>query len=460
MIELFGVLLLLASVACLFRLEFLIPTALLVGFLQDPLRKVIEGQPVYFVVLVGVSFMAAFVGLFLRNGFSIFDVLSRWSPAVRLPLALFVCLIFFQALNSLFSYDNIILTGIGVMSYTAPIFAMIVGYYAFDNNERIWQLFRIYLVGGAFLVLTVYLSFLGFDWEFIKEVGAGLIIYDQGTVIQAHSGFMRSSEIAAWHMASATCFLIIVNVSSKKPVALPLSVLFGLILFVGVILTGRRKMIVQVVQFCGLYGVLYFYFRQSLSLSVMLLAAFFMFLLWLAIELLFPGGYGDTFSLYLARGASVFGDMWDRMINLGLLPITWAYNRVGLIGGGVGIGSQGGQFFGGGGAIYGGAAEGGLGKIMLELGVLGLLLLPWLAATFFAFFIKSVKFSQAFSPENAPIVIGVFAFILTNIPTFIIASSVFGDLYVLSILGLLASYLLAVPKLTLLVNPAIVDRRV
>jgi len=347
---------------------------------------------------------------------------------------------FFQALNSLFSYDNIILTGIGVMSYTAPIFAMIVGYYAFDNNERIWQLFRIYLVGGAFLVLTVYLSFLGFDWEFIKEVGAGLIIYDQGTVIQAHSGFMRSSEIAAWHMASATCFLIIVNVSSKKPVALPLSVLFGLILFVGVILTGRL--------------------RQSLSLSVMLLAAFFMFLLWLAIELLFPGGYGDTFSLYLARGASVFGDMWDRMINLGLLPITWAYNRVGLIGGGVGIGSQGGQFFGGGGAIYGGAAEGGLGKIMLELGVLGLLLLPWLAATFFAFFIKSVKFSQAFSPENAPIVIGVFAFILTNIPTFIIASSVFGDLYVLSILGLLASYLLAVPKLTLLVNPAIVDRRV
>lgn len=295
---------------------------------------------------------------------------------------------FFQALNSLFSYDNIILTGIGVMSYTAPIFAMIVGYYAFDNNERIWQLFRIYLVGGAFLVLTVYLSFLGFDWEFIKEVGAGLIIYDQGTVIQAHSGFMRSSEIAAWHMASATCFLIIVNVSSKKPVALPLSVLFGLILFVGVILTGRRKMIVQVVQFCGLYGVLYFYFRQSLSLSVMLLAAFFMFLLWLAIELLFPGGYGDTFSLYLARGASVFGDMWDRMINLGLLPITWAYNRVGLIGGGVGIGSQGGQFFGGGGAIYGGAAEGGLGKIMLELGVLGLLLLPWLAATFFAFLLS------------------------------------------------------------------------
>ena len=173
------------------------------------------------------------------------------------------------------------------------------------------------------------------------------------------------------------------------------------------------------------------------------------------LELIFPGGYGDTFGLYVARGVSVFGDAWDRMYNLGLMPVTWAYNRTGLLGGGVGIGSQGTQHFGGGGAIFGGAAEGGLGKIMLELGILGLFILPWLAYATAAFFVRAVKFSQLYNPQGTVVVIGVLSFIITNIPTYVVATQIYGDMFVLSMLGLLAGYMLSLPKLTLLSNPAV-----
>ncbi|MBT5032872.1 MAG: hypothetical protein HOM55_11325, partial [Proteobacteria bacterium] len=312
MITLVTVLLLLFSIACMFRLAFLIPAMLLVGFLADPLRKLVEGEPVYFVVFVGVAVLSAFIGLFFRNGLSIFEALTRWSPKVRLPLTLFMVLIFIQAMNSFIGYGSLILTGIGAMSYTAPFPAMVVGYFVFDRNERIQQLIKAYLICGALLVAAVCLSFLGLDWAVLKEVGAGLVIYDQGTIVYSHSGFMRSSEIAAWHMATAVCFLIILNVTNRSRLTIPASVVFGLILFVGVVLTGRRKMIMQIVQFCGLYGVLYFYFKRSLSLLIMLLLAFSIFALWLGIELLFPGGYSDSFGIYVARGTSVFGDALDR----------------------------------------------------------------------------------------------------------------------------------------------------
>ena len=101
--------------------------------------------------------------------------------------------------------------------------------------------------------------------------------------MRAYSGFMRSSEVAAWHMATALCFLIILNVASTNRNSLPISALVGLLLFLAIVLTGRRKMIVQVVQFCAIYGVLFYYFKRSLSLSTLILAFLFIAALWMSV---------------------------------------------------------------------------------------------------------------------------------------------------------------------------------
>ena len=70
---------------------------------------------------------------------------------------------------------------------------------------------------------------------------------------------------------------------------------------------------------------------------------------------------------------TAFGDAPERFVEIGIAPIMWAYDRFGLFGAGLGVGTQGTQYFGGDAEIGAGAAEGGLGKITLELGIPGLL---------------------------------------------------------------------------------------
>jgi len=49
-------------------------------------------------------------------------------------------------------------------------------------------------------------------------------------------------------------------------------------------------------------------------------------------------------------------------------------------------------------------------------------------------------------PEKLPFVVGILVFLIANIPTFAIASQVYGDVFVLIILGFLAGALFALPR--------------
>ena len=54
-----------------------------------------------------------------------------------------------------------------------------------------------------------------------------------------------------------------------------------------------------------------------------------------------------SYSLYVERSQSVFQDAPSRFVELGIAPIMWAYDRFGLFGAGLGVGTQGTQHFGG-----------------------------------------------------------------------------------------------------------------
>src|SRR5439155_16659418 len=86
----------------------------------------------------------------------------------------------------------------------------------------------------------------------------------------------------------------------------------------------------------------------------------------------------QIYDAYALRAQSVFEDVGTRVANFGFLPVTWVYDSWGFFGAGVGTGSQGMQHFGGWDLVNNGAAEAGLGKIMLELGVPGLFVMAWL----------------------------------------------------------------------------------
>ncbi len=432
-------------------LFLIIPIALI----QDPLRKLTPDQPVFFVILVGIVFGASVAGGVLRRIPIKLNPIPRWTKEMRAPTLLFLFVLLMQALIALVLYGNPMLPAIGMLFYLSPGLALIMGYHfaARKGLTGLERWLKIYLILSLFFLASVYLQYAGLDWPVLGEVGAGVIIYDQGTTLTAHSGLFRSSEIAAWHAATAASFLFLI--ATERRITFGRLVFFGLLaaflVSIG-ILTGRRKMLVQISIFLFAYFGIFLLLakhRGRLAAAVLLmgLLAFLS-----AVGLLGPD-IGDSeyrkerYLLYVDRGRSVVDDIPERFTNLGLAPVQWALNRYGLLGAGLGTGSQGAQYFGGGGEVFGGAAEGGLGKLTMELGIPGLMIAGWLIFRLFRLLWQGMRAVANSSDRHSRMSYGCMAFLVSNIAAFVVATQAFGDLFIQIFLGMTVGFLLAMPEI-------------
>ena len=153
-----------------------------------------------------------------------------------------------------------------------------------------------------------------------------------------------------------------------------------------------------------------------------------------------------SYDVYVGRAKTVFEDIPSRVVELGIAPVKWAYDSFGFFGAGLGVGTQGTQYFGGGGAIAG-AAEGGLGKITLELGIPGLFVIAWLAISILRHLWQIMRAASEISPRIARLSYGLFGFLVANGAAFSVATQAYGDLFILLILAWTIGFLLAIPVL-------------
>jgi len=211
-----------------------------------------------------------------------------------------------------------------------------------------------------------------------------------------------------------------------------------------IILTGRRKMLVQILVFSALYLPMLRYYQGRLKSDYFVGIVLVVVIGWFASELVFTSMTFSEFELYLRRGTSVFGDVSARFEHLGIGSINWAYQRFGIFGGGLGVAAQGAQHFGG--SLSAGASEGGIGKLVSEIGLISLVVVFWLLYAIGGHINSCIKLVAHKLPNKLPVVIGVACFLSANAPTFIVASQVYGDVFILIITGLLLGFLFAIPN--------------
>ena len=434
-----------ACIAVIQRDQALAAGVLAIGFLQDPARKMIEGEPVVMTVMVaGVFAFATFRQVVLKSK-NFTEPYVRWSPTISDVLRLFLVIVALQFLHSLLRYGSPMMSALGLIFYIAPLAAISVTYHCFSSFKQARQLLNLYCLASVLVALSVLASFNGVESSIFGEIGSGLVIYDQGTVLRAYSGFMRSSEIAGWHMGAGICLLIILYVSRLQRSSIILVALAIAMMLAAILVTGRRKMLFQIILFVILYLPVIRLYQHRFTSKYLLLLAAILPLAWLMFSQL-PAIQGEnTFDLYLSRGSSVFGDASERFTNLGLGSISWAINRFGLFGGGVGVAAQGAQHFGG--VVAGGAGEGGLGKIVSELGVPALFVFAWFIWQIGRHLDRCLKLVAQYSKQYLNMMVGIIVFLFSNFPTFVVASQVYGDVFVLTILGMLAGVLFAIPNL-------------
>ena len=438
----------LALAICLiqWRIGFFI--CLIMGFLQDPIRKSMPEEPVYFTVLIGVFIAVTMVGAYARGVRLNFRPIHAWNPVLKLPLTLFIILVLFSSMVTLASTGSFILAGIGLLAYLTPLPAILLGYF-FSRNERdILRAMKVYLVVSVLMTSGIYLSYLGYNWEILRSVGEGLVAYSpSGEELILYSGFLRSPEIAAWHAGTSICMLVLLSLVVKRQAAATSIAGFLILFFVGgLLLTGRRKFLAEIFLFISLYGILVTRFRKGIGKHAFVLMA--------AVAIAFvgylyftPDTFKAGFGSYYERGASVQEDGTARVFLMTVDSFEWVIARNGILGSGAGTGSQGSQHFGGGMELVGGAAEGGLAKVLAELGLPGLVLLLWLFISMGRYLWSIIVYVKEENPIRAKITYGLVTFLISNLLVYVIAHQVFGDLYVLVILGFLLGFILAIPRM-------------
>jgi hypothetical protein len=431
----------------------------LVGFLQDPMRKLVPGESVVFTALVGAPLVMTLLGAHLRKVRISFRPIHSWNSVLRRPLNLFILLVGIQSLAAIVKTGNPTIGAIGALSYLATMPAILLGY-QFSRSERgITRLIKLYLAVGVLMIAGIYLSYAGFDWKVLKSVGVGLFIYslEKGR-LDLYSGFLRSPEIAAWHAAACVCLLIVLSLSIRRNTVFKWSSgVLVMFLLGALLLTGRRKFLVEIVLFVSIYSLLLIWFRKTairsalISKSAIVLAAGLLIgsvsYMYIATDVA-----ATNIRPYYERGVSVRNDVTERVSVMTIDSFQWVIAQNGILGSGAGTGSQGSQYFGGGANIVGSAAEGGLGKVLAELGIPGLLLLLWLVinlARYMWTIAQYITTARDVDPSLGKLVFGLQAFLITNGFVFVIAHQVFGDPFVLIVLGFFIGFVLAMPKMVM-----------
>ena len=158
---------------------------------------------------------------------------------------------------------------IGLLTYLLPLPSIIFAYQLVvrDGSAPVHQFMRAYVVCTVLALTTVYLEYAGYDWRVFGQVGGNMIMYDKTVgVIIPHSGIFRASEIAAWHAMACACFIVLLMTLRKVNFLSLLIALVTVGLLVGVgVLTGRRKMVVEVIVLIGAYSIFGSFFKRGLQ---------------------------------------------------------------------------------------------------------------------------------------------------------------------------------------------------
>lgn len=438
----------LSFVVCVFDWRKGLLVSILMGFLQDPVRKLIPDTPIYLTVLVVICLGMTYLGTIVRGLRIRLAPLLQFDRGLALPLYGFMALVILQSIVAVVRTGSPVVGLIGVLAYLTPVPCILLGYYFARTQRDITKVLAFYAIAAMMMASGIFLSYLGVEWRVLDPVGpVGERLYafsPSGDFLRLYCGFFRAPEIAAWHSAASVCLLVVVFLSSKRKNELTVLVALCIgILVVCILLTGRRKVLAEIFLFLAMYGFLLNLFSKGALRFVFALLLCFAVSAFVFLGDFASDQFKETIRPYYERGATVRTDAPDRMYDMTIGDFRWIISVNGFFGSGAGTGSQGAQHFG----VDMSGAEGGLGKVLAELGVPGVILFLWFVVALVHYVWKVIVNVSRKSRDEARVVCGLVAFLAANSLIYVVAHQVFGDLFVLSMIGLVTGFALAAPKL-------------
>ena len=438
----FMLLVALATLVALVNWRWGIGAAIVLGLLQDPLRKIIPGTPAYLVlagmpIWLGVICSAAFSRQLPINRFlSQFPRLGLWIRTFA------IYLVIPAAISATYGHNSWLITLLGIFIYSTIFGIFVAGWRYPHRSEDIARLLTLYaavtalmLMGGPLdaFKLPYLQAFVGTDM-----FGAIWVTHRTGEALHMLSGFFRSPDVMGWHAALLFMVATVLALRSKGVVRW-LWVAVAIWGIFNIWLCGRRKMLSMIPIFLGTYTLLVFRFKNARRIfSLVGMAAMIMGLGWYVIASVVHNEALERFYV------STLAEMGERVETHGLLSVAGTIAQSGFWGYGLGMSQQG---------VHNIPnvetprlwQESGPSKIVAEFGVPGMMLYLMVGVVLFITAYHAVRFGRERDSFN--LAAGIFAILVANVASAVVSAQIFGDPLVAFLLAFIAGLLLSGARL-------------
>ncbi|WP_372897935.1 hypothetical protein [Stieleria sp.] len=351
--------------------------AIVLDCFRDPIRKMSEGEPTLLTYCVCAVWGAAFLNLFFGGHEGLRRVRMRF-PWLERAMIWYLFGLIPGAVLSLALYQNgILLAGLGIISYAAPLLGVALGAALAFELKSLKRLLELYVIVNSIALIGSVAEYLMWDWPGLGGLkGFEWIRHMPGVIVRLISGFFRSPDIAGFHAANTMMVSAILLLNRGDKAGLkrrinPLWLSTAIWSVVPLLLCGRRKMLIMPVIFIIAYLL---YIQLAARRSVVQVLGYIVLIVVIgAIPLAM---YRDEEGIedHQAYYATTISDVAPRLKDNVAGSVIGTLKQSGVMGSGLGVATQGAQHF----AVE--AREGvwqedGVSRLFKELGVPGVVLI-------------------------------------------------------------------------------------
>jgi hypothetical protein len=392
--------------------------AIVCGILQDPVRKLTPGTPAVLSMSIVAVYAVVLFGAIQSLRRNRADFAERF-PNLYSTVALFLVVLVFAAMNGLVTFGLAAWKApvLSFIIYLLPIPAVLLGYSWLTREEQLIRFFTFYAILTAVGLIGTVFEYLGVQSAALGVVAmpGGYVRHLPGLQIRVLSGIYRAPDIMAWHAAMLTMISIMLAIRARALVRAWPWIALSAWGFVNCLISGRRKAVYMVVVFSAAF--LWRYLRRmrmsQVALIVMVGAA-----LGLVVQEIRSS---EKSEVYAIGATTTPAEVFQRLEG----GVVGTLQQESLLGAGLGAATQGVRHVTGRESDFG-WQEGGLGKLMAELGVPGLFVVTLLGWVVFRMMMRITAVGDI--PGTSQLArVALFGMVIANVTNFLASAQAYSD---------------------------------
>lgn len=392
--------------------------AIVCGVLQDPFRKLTPGTPAFMsmsVVAVYLVILVIAAGTLYRQRR---DFQNRF-PFVYNAVIVFLIFLVIAGLRGLATFGIALwkVPALSFLIYCIPIPAVLLGYSWLTREEQLVAFFTFYAVLTSVAMIGTPLEYFGVQSQALGMVAMpwGFIRHLPGLQIRILSGLYRAPDIMGWHASTLTIIAIIMAMRGRVLTRAWPWILAASWGFLNCIISGRRKAIYMVAVFA-----LVFFWRYMKRLTIAQLWSVAFAGIALAGVVYFVS-HSETSSVYTKGAKTTSTEVFSRLEG----GTGGTIEQHGFLGAGLGAATQGVRHVAGTAADFG-WQEGGMAKLVAELGIPGALAVALLGLAMLRMMLRITAVGDIEGTSQI-MRVGLFALVMSNVANFLASAQAYAD---------------------------------